>query len=92
MNYIIGISYGHHESSCTLISSNGDLVYIREEWLSRVKNDYRFPNFSLNFLKDNFLNLEENLISICLFEKPLKNWLGIGLKKKFICIKLPKQT
>ena len=81
MNYIIGISYGHHESSCTLISSNGDLVYIREEWLSRVKNDYRFPIFSLNFLKDNFLNLEENLISICLFEKPLKNWLGIGLKK-----------
>jgi carbamoyltransferase len=81
MEYILGVSYGHHESSVTLLSSNGQITYLREEWLSRVKNDYRFPIFSLNYLKKNFQDLEKNLVSICLFEKPLKNWLGIGVKK-----------
>ena len=81
MKYILGISYGHHESSCCLISSEGSIFYLREEWLSRVKNDYRFPVFALSYLNKNFPGLEKNLISICLFEKPLKNWLGIGTKK-----------
>ena len=79
--YILGISYGHHESSCCLFSSDGTVEYIREEWVSRVKNDYRFPIFSLNYLKKKYPNLEKNITAVCLFEKPLKNWLGIGTKK-----------
>ena len=79
--YILGISYGHHESSCCLFSSDGTVEYIREEWVSRVKNDYRFPVFSLNYLKRKYPDLENKIIAVCLFEKPLKNWLGIGTKK-----------
>ena len=79
--YILGISYGHHESSCCLFSSDGGVEYVREEWISRVKNDFRFPVFSLNYLKNKHLNLEDKITAVCLFEKPLKNWLGIGTKK-----------
>ena len=79
--YILGISYGHHESSCCLFSSDGGVEYVREEWISRVKNDFRFPVFSLNYLKNKHPNLEDKITAVCLFEKPLKNWLGIGTKK-----------
>ena len=79
--YILGISYGHHEASCCLFSSDGSVEYIREEWVSRVKNDFRFPIFSLSYLKKKYPDLEKNIIAVSLFEKPLKNWLGIGTKK-----------
>ena len=79
--YILGVSYGHHESSCCLFSSDGSVEYIREEWVSRVKNDFRFPIFSLSYLKNKNPDLEKNLIAVSLFEKPLKNWLGTGTKK-----------
>ena len=81
MQFILGIAYGHHESSCCLITSEGRLLYLREEWLSRVKNDYRLPIFSLRYLKENINDLEKNLSSICLFQKPLKNWAGIGTRR-----------
>ena len=57
--YILGISYGHHESSCCLFSSDGSVEYIREEWVSRVKNDFRFPIFSLSYLKKKYPKFTE---------------------------------
>tara|TARA_E500000331_G_scaffold242045_1_gene232416 strand:- start:1402 stop:3090 length:1689 start_codon:yes stop_codon:yes gene_type:complete len=79
--YIIGVSYGHHESSCCLFSSDGISEYLREEWVSRVKNDFRFPIFSLNYLKNKYSDLDKNITAVCLHQKPLKNWLGIGMRK-----------
>jgi carbamoyltransferase len=79
--YILGISYGHHESSCCLMGSDGTFEYLREEWVSRVKNDFRFPVFALNYLKNKYPDLEKNISTVCLHQKPLKNWLGIGTRK-----------
>ncbi len=79
--YILGISYGHHESSCCLFGQDGTLEYLREEWVSRVKNDFRFPVFSLNYLKNKYPDLDKNITTVCLHQKPLKNWLGIGMRK-----------
>ncbi|MDA9181136.1 hypothetical protein N9O44_00885, partial [Gammaproteobacteria bacterium] len=79
--YILGISYGHHESSCCLFSSDGTFEYLREEWVSRVKNDFRFPVFALNYLKNKYPDLDKNISAVCLHQKPLKNWLGIGTQK-----------
>ena len=76
--WIIGLSYGHHESSACALSSRGELIYIREEWLSRVKNDYRYPKLAINEIKN---NIGENVAAIVHFQKPLKNWLGSGIKK-----------
>ncbi len=35
----------------------------------------------INYLKNKHPNLEDKITAVCLFEKPLKNWLGIGTKK-----------
>mgnify|MGYP000851192179 CR=1 FL=1 len=76
----LGISYGHHESSCCLMSNEGDIYFVREEWLSRVKLDYRFPIQSINYLKK---YLTDGVIDkVVHFQKPLKNWLSIGTEKK----------
>lgn len=77
---VIGVSYGHHESSVCLITNNLDILYLREEWLSRVKGDYRFPIESLKYLKNIYNDYE--ILNVSLFEKPLRNWLSIGTKKK----------
>jgi carbamoyltransferase len=77
---VIGISYGHHESSVCLITNSFETLYLREEWLSRVKGDYRFPIESLKYLKNLYHDYE--ILNVSLFEKPLRNWLSIGTKRK----------
>lgn len=77
---VVGVSYGHHESSACLITEDIDVIYLREEWLSRVKNDYRFPTQSLDYIKNNFSS-KYNISKVILFEKPLRNWLSIGTNK-----------
>ena len=78
-SWVLGISYGHHESSCCLMSNTGDIKFIREEWLSRVKLDYRFPIQSIQFLKK-YLN-GSKIDKVVHFQKPLKNWLSIGTER-----------
>ena len=78
--FVLGVSYGHHESSCCLLSSSGEMVYLREEWLSRVKGDHRLPALSLDFIHANYPGAANRIRAVCLFEKPLRNWLGSGLE------------
>lgn len=79
-NWILGISYGHHESSCSIISDTGEIFFLREEWLSRVKLDYRFPKSSINYFLKNIIK-DGKINTVCHFQKPVKNWLSIGTKK-----------
>jgi len=76
--WVIGICFGHHEASAAMISEDGDVLFIREEWLSRVKNDYRFPKMALAQLQK---ISDGNIKTICHFQKPLRNWLGSGFNK-----------
>ena len=78
--WIIGVSYGHHESSCTALSNFGDIIFLREEWLTRVKLDFRFPKSSINYLIQNYIK-NENVKTVAHFQKPLINWLSIGTSK-----------
>lgn len=79
--WIIGLSYGHHESSCTILSNDGDLYFLREEWLSRVKLDYRFPKSSINFFLNKIIK-NDKISTVCHFQKPLKNWASVGTTDK----------
>ncbi|SVE62816.1 uncharacterized protein METZ01_LOCUS515670, partial [marine metagenome] len=54
------------------------VIYLREEWLSRVKNDNRFPILSLNYLKSK--HKVEDVMGVGHFQKPLRNWLLNGLE------------
>ena len=78
--WVLGLSYGHHESSCSILSNKGDLFFLREEWLTRVKLDYRFPKSSINYFLNNIIK-DDKISAVCHFQNPLKNWLSIGTKK-----------
>src|SRR5262249_11203592 len=55
--YILGISAFYHNSAAALIQDGRIVAAGEEERFSRVKNDRRFPHFSVNFC------LEEGRIS-----------------------------
>ena len=77
---IVGLSFGHHESSVALLSEHGEILfYCREEWLSRVKNDHRFPELAIEEMFR--LYPRDRVAAIGHFQKPLRNWLGVGFDK-----------
>ena len=78
--YLLGVSYGHHESSVCLVSQEGQWEYLREDGLSRVKGDSRFPVLSANYLLKSRGVEVEQIVGVCLHEKPLRSWLGNGLE------------
>ena len=72
--YYIGISAYYHESSVFLTDNNGTNCFLKEESLSRIKGDKNFPQRSLKFLIKKFDLKNENIKSICFYEKPFKSW------------------
>ena len=81
-NSVMGISYGHHESSIFVYNpDDGKKLFIAEEWVSRVKGDSRFPKFSIDFIKENYKDLFASISTVVHFQKPLRNYLGSGLNK-----------
>lgn len=81
MKAAFGIAYGHHESSACLLCEDGSWEIVREEALSRVRGDYRFPAKSIKHLLNRKSNSHLEIEAICLHEKPLRNWLAHGFTK-----------
>ena len=55
MQYVIGISFGFHDSSVSVISDSGDILcVVDEERFSRVKHDKSFPEHAIKYIKDRF--------------------------------------
>ena len=80
-NAILGLSFGHHESSVFLFDQkDGKKVFIAEEWVSRVKGDSRFPKFAIQFVKENYPDLFFSIGTVVHFQKPLRNFLGSGMR------------
>ncbi len=75
--YYIGISAYYHESSIFLTDNNGTNCFVKEESFSRIKGDKNFPQKSLKFLIKKFNLKNENIKSICFYEKPFKSWWEI---------------
>ena len=75
--YYIGVSAYYHESSVFLTDNNGTNCFIKEESFSRVKGDKNFPQRCLKFLIKKFDLKNENIKSICFYEKPFKSWWEI---------------
>lgn len=81
MKYLLGLSYGHHESSACLLSEQGTWSYAREEWYSRIKHDHRYPYRAICELVKATSDENVQIVSACLHEKPLRTWLGSGFRK-----------
>ena len=77
--YYIGISAYYHESSVFLTDNKGTNCFIKEESFSRIKGDKNFPQRCLRFLIKKFDLKNENIKSICFYEKPFKTWWEIFL-------------
>jgi len=75
--YYIGISAYYHESSVFLTDNNGTNCFLKEESFSRIKGDKNFPQRCLKFLIKKFDLKNENIKSICFYEKPFKTWWEI---------------
>ena len=75
--YYIGVSAYYHESSVFLTNNNGTNCFIKEEFFSRIKGDKNFPQRCLKFLIKKFNLKNENIKSICFYEKPFKSWWEI---------------
>ena len=75
--YYIGISAYYHESSVYLTDNHGTSCFLKEESFSRIKGDKKFPQRCLKFLIKKYDLKNENIISICFYEKPFKSWWEI---------------
>ena len=75
--FYIGISAYYHESSIFLTDNKGTNCFVKEESFSRIKGDKNFPHRSLKFLIKKFDLKNNNIKSICFYEKPFKTWWEI---------------
>ena len=75
--FYIGISAYYHESSIFLTDNKDTNCFVKEEFFSRIKGDKNFPHRSLKFLIKKFDLKNENIKSICFYEKPFKSWWEI---------------
>ena len=75
--YYIGVSAYYHESSVFLTDNKGTNCFLKEESFSRIKGDKNFPQRCLKFLIKKFDLKNENIKSICFYEKPFKSWWEI---------------
>ena len=76
-NFEIGVSGYFHDSSVALFQ-NGILIdFIKEEDILRIKGASGFPFKALEYLRDQYKLTNQNIKSVCFYEKPLKSWLYI---------------
>ncbi len=75
--FYIGISAYYHESSIFLTDGINTNCFLKEEFFTRIKGDKSFPRRSLEFLISKYSLTQQNIKSICFYEKPFKSWWEI---------------
>ena len=69
-DYIIGISYGFHDSAVALIQNGKVLNAVEEERFTGIKHDFSFPINSINWiLKQNNIS-SKDISTVCYYENP----------------------
>ena len=69
-DYIIGISYGFHDSAVALIQNGKVLNAVEEERFTCIKHDFSFPINSINWiLKQNNIS-SKDISTVCYYENP----------------------
>ena len=69
-DYIIGISYGFHDSAVALIQNGKVLNAVEEERFTGIKHDFSFPINSINWiLKENNIS-SKDISTVCYYENP----------------------
>jgi carbamoyltransferase len=69
-NYILGLSFGYHDSAAALISEGQVIAAVQEERLTRIKADSSFPYHALlEVLKISEIDLQQ-IHNVIFYEKP----------------------
>ena len=69
-NYILGISYGYHDSAVALLQNGVVLSAVEEERFTGIKHEDRFPINSINWtLKKHGLS-RDDIHAVCYYEHP----------------------
>jgi len=69
--YVIGLSFGYHDSSVALLNVEGKLIEVHdEERFSRRKHDAHFPLHSLEYLVNKYNLSDQNIAKVCYYENP----------------------
>ena len=69
-DYILGISYGFHDSAVALIQNGKVLNAVEEERFTGIKHDFSFPINSINWiLKQNNIS-SKDISTVCYYENP----------------------
>lgn len=68
--YIIGISYGFHDSAVALIQNGEVLNAVEEERFTGIKHDNSFPINSINWILKNNNISGKDISAVCYYENP----------------------
>ena len=68
--YIIGISYGFHDSAVALIQNGVVLNAVEEERFTGIKHDNTFPINSINWILKNNNISGKDISAVCYYENP----------------------
>jgi carbamoyltransferase len=75
--YILGISFGYHDSSVAILEDGRILGVYQEERFSRKKHDNGFPARALQYVVDTFLVDSDNIQTVSYYEDPILKHLRI---------------
>ena len=69
-NYILGISYGYHDSAVALLQNGIILSAVEEERFTGIKHDSRFPANSINWILKKHGITRDDIHAVCYYENP----------------------
>lgn len=69
-NFILGVSFGYHDSAAALISEGKVLCAVEEERFTGIKHDNSFPKKSIEWICK-YMNIEvTDIKTVCYYEDP----------------------
>ena len=75
--YIVGISAYYHESSVCLVVKDKILDFIKEEEVTRIKGDHKFPLQAIKKIIKKYKIKNYEIEAVVFYEKPFLSWSTI---------------
>ena len=82
--YILGISFGYHDSAVALVKDGKVLAAVEEERFTGIKHDSRFPQHSIKWITESNKITVDDISYVCFYENPtLKNDRNKSIYRKY---------
>ena len=82
--YILGISFGYHDSAVALLTNGKVLSAVEEERFTGIKHDSSFPHHSIKWITKEHNITVDDISYVCFYENPtLKNDRNKSIYRKY---------